>query len=496
MKKYTVLLALALVACQTQEYIGKDVIEDETLEIVATKASVKTTSTPRIVYLPEKDIKAWTSMRNVEDRFKACDTPESTLTTMTTESIVESLLYYPMNFLVLAYNDPLHAVKEIVKNSTLHRELLNRPDGTEAVLARFAATRPTRKMARQAGDSADDIPFQDELFLDYFIASGLLPGIQTPENRQMLRNSLAQKAEDILTHQRQYGTLPLTAISYINTTFDYHLPIFESSSTRGGYYIGLDTLHTPFGKPIEGRMYTEADDDEIDEMNNYVTTNYPNVIIRGNASPRYNCHSYAWHQNNTSNTYWINSVDSYYQEQVSKYYTDDYYESTTITNATRARYMNSDHSATVLSSGKFLSKWGQLSLVEHDYNDCPYNSTQINYYRAQSLPKFDNVSTISGPSVVSLNTQNTYIINYPTNTNVVYTPSCECLMSSSPSTFEFTQTSSSFYSLVCHEYGSYKIYVKGYRGTTLYSVKEYLVVCVGGMSQQGIAEENQDYLSE
>jgi len=39
MKKYTVLLALALVACQTQEYIGKDVIEDETLEIVATKAS-------------------------------------------------------------------------------------------------------------------------------------------------------------------------------------------------------------------------------------------------------------------------------------------------------------------------------------------------------------------------------------------------------------------------------------------------------------------------
>ena len=95
MKKYTVLLALALVACQTQEYIGKDVIEDENLEMVATKASVKTTSTPRIVYLPEKDIKAWTSMRNVEDRFKACDTPESTLTTMTTESIVESLLYYP-----------------------------------------------------------------------------------------------------------------------------------------------------------------------------------------------------------------------------------------------------------------------------------------------------------------------------------------------------------------------------------------------------------------
>ncbi len=32
MKKYTVLLALALVACQTQEYIGKDVIEDETLK--------------------------------------------------------------------------------------------------------------------------------------------------------------------------------------------------------------------------------------------------------------------------------------------------------------------------------------------------------------------------------------------------------------------------------------------------------------------------------
>ena len=137
-----------------------------------------------------------------------------------------------------------------------------------------------------------------------------------------------------------------------------------------------------------------------------------------------------------------------------------------------------------------------LTLVEHDYNDCPYNSTQINYYRAQSLPKFDNVSTISGPTVVSLNAQNTYIINHPTNTNVNYVVSCECLMSSSPSAFEFTQTSSSFYSLVCHEYGAYKIYVKGFRGTTLYSVKEYMVVCVGGMNQQGIVEENQDYLSE
>lgn len=493
MKQFTILLALTLVACQTQEYIINDDscdIKENTSEAVITKSSVATSSTSRIVFLPETDQKAWVAMGHIEDRFKACDISESILETMTTESLVESVLYYPLNFLVLAYNDPVYAVELIVKNSALHRELLKRADGTELMIARFVKTRPTRKMERREEDLADEIPFQDEMFMDYFIGSGQLPDIMTFKNQLKLRDGLEQKVEDMLSQPKRYSTLSMAAMSYINTAFDYRLPVFESP-TRSYYYIGTTYLSTPFGKSIEADLYSEASDDEIAGMNSYVATNFPNAIIRGNASTRYNCHSYAWHQNDTNNIYWIESMDSSsMQDQISKYYTDDLYVSTTFSNATRARYVSADHSAVILTSGKFLSKWGQLSLVEHDYDYGPYNSSSINYYRVQNLPKIDYTSSVSGPTVVSPNTQNTYTITHPAATDTTYSVRCEYLVTNNPNAFSFTQTNATSYALTCYDYGAYKIYVEGYRGNYLYSVKEYLVVCVGNRTRQRIEDED------
>ena len=91
---------------------------------------------------------------------------------------------------------------------------------------------------------------------------------------------------------------------------------------------------------------------------------------------------------------------------------------------------------------------------------------------------------------MSPNTQNTYTITHPAATDTTYSVRCEYLVTNNPNAFSFTQTNATSYALTCYDYGAYKIYVEGYRGNYLYSVKEYLVVCVGNRTRQRIEDED------
>jgi len=448
-------------------------------------------SESRIVYLDEIDFNTWSNIYPIENRFKASDISDFLANSMTTESLVESLLYYPLNYLILVHDNPIHAIKEVIDNSALHRELIQREDAAEILINAFANTCPTRQLKRNKNASDDgEIPYQDELFLAYFISSGCIQSFFLNNNLTKLKTALSKKIEDITHNPNQFSTAVLQSLLFMDSTFGFRLPIIQSNRTINRDS-GPITIYTPFGKPLEG-IYSTNDYDEslIESINDYFTSLYPHAILRGNSSARYNCHSYAWYQSDTTNCVWLNSNSSYYpfEDQISKYYTDDLYEETTQDYATHVRFTNDDHSALVLPSGMFLSKWGSGPLMEHYWFDSPYSILSLKYFKEKNLPMPDGSVVISGPSYVLPSVSNTYFISHSSNSEITYVVSCDCISTNDPSSASFTTYDGSLYYLTCYDYGAYKIKVNGYRAGYHYSFKEFLVICAEGGLNRNIIE--------
>jgi hypothetical protein len=115
---------------------------------------------------------------------------------------------------------------------------------------------------------------------------------------------------------------------------------------------------------------------EIEILNNYYETNYPNAILVDDASKVYNCHSFAWHQQSPSNRYWINNPHQ------QNYWTDGSYTwcDPDFGLASKVRYVSDNHSAVKLDDPYHMSKWGQGPVMIHEWNDTPYDESTLYYY--------------------------------------------------------------------------------------------------------------------
>lgn len=120
---------------------------------------------------------------------------------------------------------------------------------------------------------------------------------------------------------------------------------------------------------------------EINSVNSDIQNQFPNITTLANPTARYNCHSYAWYDNSTSNGYWIYDCQPYtYDTHISCTVSD------TATVGAICVYFNSQgivHSAIVESvSGNtvtVISKWGACGLYRHSVDEVPsgytYNGT-------------------------------------------------------------------------------------------------------------------------
>lgn len=147
------------------------------------------------------------------------------------------------------------------------------------------------------------------------------------------------------------------------------------------------TITTPKGSTIEVLFFTESASERSaldSDARVYITENYPNATIIGDATYTYNCHGYAWSKSEGGYTCWINAYKSDGNENLSKYWTDGSFSASSEAYALKIHYPNGDHSAirTYQYPGKYVSKWGNGSLVVHDAGYGPYvNMSNRNYYR-------------------------------------------------------------------------------------------------------------------
>lgn len=120
------------------------------------------------------------------------------------------------------------------------------------------------------------------------------------------------------------------------------------------------TVYTPNSSAVTVIVMTyELSAARIAATNAAAESNYPNATRETNASRRYNCHSYAWYSQSTSNIRWMNTPGD------DKYWQDSSYVSGPIKWSSRVSYGNDDHSAIAISGSSYRSKWGQWPRMVH-----------------------------------------------------------------------------------------------------------------------------------
>ena len=220
----------------------------------------------------------------------------------------------------------------------------------------------------------------------------------------------------------------------IITTLSFAICIFNIGIAQY-YYFEVKTPHgTIVGNPSGTSTanwgtykYTGTDKNssQITEDSLWVVTNHPGAIVVGPATWKYNCHAFAWYMNGdpTADKVWMTDPRAYVSTNDKSYGyilgspdNSKVLYSVAPTNGTpRYNEVRPMHSAIYIGNRLARSKWGDLSLVEHDPDNVPdeykdFNDTTVYAYYFVRTP-----AVISGPSVVCYANTSFSLSNAPSN---------------------------------------------------------------------------------
>lgn len=415
-------------------------------------------------FIASTDAASWGNIISLYDRLAACEVPQTVLSKMTTEALAQSIAQYPLNYLIFAYNDPYSAVDFLVKNSSIHKEFIQREDNTHELIRLLSRATMKFDTKTNVSNTTPTLSYCDEMMLEYLMSSQEFSSRINIKDRDALADMILSKATERMADTLHYSKHSIAPLAYIDTANSLNIIHLEEPSTKSGEVVSHITLSTPLGKPIHGFTRNEHTAKEIIDMTNWITENYPNAIIRGSATAKYNCHSYAWYDNSTDNPYWINQNDRSNVFQLSNYWTNDVYVSSDEASANRAFYASGDHSAIILSNGNYLSKWGDYPVMEHSKEYCPYSTQSMQFFKPRTTSCY--TLQVSGPTPVSMNQLNQYYVS-PSFDGLDYSWEVRFMDAPEPKPFDFS-TYDNYSTLICKDYGLFKINVYGkYNGNTV-----------------------------
>lgn len=169
-----------------------------------------------ILFISETDYGIWTHISDLNDRFQACRVPTSILTSKTTMALGQSILHYPMNYLILAYNYYDIPVRMFYEHSPLHRELVARPDAADVLVSIFEKTTIDKDPNLFVATSYEKITVCDELLLEYLLGSGLVKGLDKGAYKDRLKTAVTRKRDERLADEDLNGELTLIPLAYMS----------------------------------------------------------------------------------------------------------------------------------------------------------------------------------------------------------------------------------------------------------------------------------------
>ncbi len=291
--------------------------------------------------------KEWADLDSMPEKIAVTHVDPEILRKMSTPALVETVVTYPLFICVHAYETLETGVREVSEYFKGIEELCNRTDAREAVLNYIN----------------DRCPGLAEMKSDEEISSAL---------------STYMKAYDE-TGDREifYIDNAVSLIDYFDYLKNKKQPVRFSE-------VNLSTPNGTTVKAIYGfTIWDHSTPTNATIRNNSFKASFPNAIELDSINPAYNCHSFAWHQQSLSNSYWIESSEA------TKYMTDGSYSPSTAAVGRKVTYKNSSgnlgHSGVVSAITDVVyvtSKWEYCGLFLHKLADCPYyaNNSYITYW--------------------------------------------------------------------------------------------------------------------
>ncbi len=310
----------------------------------------------------------WKSFQSHDEMIEACQIPDDVLHNLTTPQLVKACLDYPLSGDVLQYNSYDTGFQSQYRSFNGLQELFKRQN--------FASELTKLFLSLDLSDLTETefLPSYKFRFINVLISQDAVVDALTNNEKeailaksQSLQDNIRNKYQNIFVQDDIANASQRIASSMVDTS---------SPITPYDY---STTVQTQKGTDVPAiKVTTELSSEDYQEALNWINTTYPNATILRNPTKKYNCHSYAWYSQSSSNTIWIDRPNQ------RTWWEDGSWVRTTSSpvRGMKVDYYSSDHSAIVYNASIYDSKWGANCLVRHTPSYCPYSSSTRHFYDA------------------------------------------------------------------------------------------------------------------
>ncbi len=260
--------------------------------------------TPDEQYIAMMDAIDWGEYENHIINVQRAQIPDYLLNQMTTEQLVNAVLHYPYLIDMMCFDKYSDGFQTVATNFNGLAELISREDGAQELLERMQET-SVQTQARAVNRDA----LIQEMYLDTLLAQPEFLNQFSEKEITMAADFINNKVEARLQQPQIYST---------GDAYHFYGVVNEQIET----YSTWTTVKTPAGSDVRVIAWTSDDVDMSAELKlayrDEILKSYPTASIMGSATNKYNCHSYAWYKQSTSNTY--NMPDPYHYMNDGSYY--------------------------------------------------------------------------------------------------------------------------------------------------------------------------------
>lgn len=212
----------------------------------------------------------WEQLESVEDKISACRIPENVLANMTEEQLLQAVWDFPFVYDVFSYSSTEEGVKNLENICDAYEELISRKNAKEIMLDEVIKRSNMRKALNTEEEIKNEILAAIILYQEDF--------------------------------QYEFSLAEIEEVAEISTIID--IQTYDENISFSPYAV---SIVTPNGTSVlyETRTCSHTNAGFHEEVANETAKAYGITII-SNGSCKYNCHSYAWYSQSTSNSYWIN----------------------------------------------------------------------------------------------------------------------------------------------------------------------------------------------
>lgn len=284
----------------------------------------------------------WSALSYIE-LLEACNMPDELVDQCSTDKLADLVLDYPFLIDTLCFETAQQGIDYLKTHSNICEEYFSRDDSINILLQKYEDLEVNYEMLKdksvkdKSKNPWKDSQYIKELFFQMYFA--VKADTLDEKQKLKLKNTIGKnhdmkkgKCDDYSTAlliydniQKLHGEVSRDLIpdniyndsvnknnnngnlSYFTKTSNYIYTMSHGSKVYKGTY-------TKYGESVGCYKYYSGDytSEEKSDFEHDLATAHPTWVIHySTATKKYNCHSYAWITNSSSNIYWINNPSLY-----------------------------------------------------------------------------------------------------------------------------------------------------------------------------------------